>query len=58
MNDRIASIPEVAPTPATAVTARTYVNSAMKQTYVPSYAAPTRPGSDNHMRHVSNGSPI
>jgi hypothetical protein len=57
MNNRIASIPEVAPTPATAVVARTYVNSAMRQTYVPSNAAPARPGSDDHKRYVSKGNP-
>lgn len=57
MNERIASIPEVAPSPATAVVARTYVNSAMRQTYVPSNTAPTRPGSDDHKRYASKGNP-
>lgn len=55
MNDRVASIPEVPPPPATAVVARTYVNSAMRQTYVPSNTAPTRPGSDDHKRYASKG---
>lgn len=57
MNDRIASTPEVAPSPATTVVARSYVNSAMRQTYVPSNTAPARPGSDDHKRYASKGNP-
>lgn len=57
MNDRIASPPEVAATPATAVVPRTHVNSAMKQAYVPNNDAPARPGSDDHKRFASKGNP-
>jgi hypothetical protein len=57
MNERIASTTEVSPTLATAVVARTYVNSAMRQTYVPSNTAPVRPGSDDHKRYASKGNP-
>ncbi len=57
MNERIASTPEVAPTPATAVAARSYVNSAMRQTYVPSNTVPARRGSNDHKRYASKGNP-